>query len=93
MKFKVNEGMHIQNGIRYVKGQVVESNTDLIKAFPQKFTRVSEAEPTPDRAADIAKLEAKSAAAKKRVPVDEEEDEFKLAKPAPKTHAAHKSGK
>ena len=41
-KFKVAEGNHVQGGKVYTKGDVVESDLDLIKLFPQKFLLVQE---------------------------------------------------
>lgn len=83
-KFKVVEGMHIEGTRRYSKGDVVSSNVDLIKAFPQKFTKVEESDPR----ADYSKLEAQPAAAPQKAPIvfKDEQDEYK-----PATKAAAKS--
>ncbi len=37
-KYKVKAGIFIRRGKTFRKGQVVESEGDLVKAFPQKFT-------------------------------------------------------
>ena len=42
-KFKVKEGRHFEDGVKYEKGQVVETYRDLVAMFPEKFERVIEA--------------------------------------------------
>lgn len=36
-RFKVRAGMHVEAGKVYTKGQIVKSDEDLCKAFPEKF--------------------------------------------------------
>lgn len=42
MRFKLKEktGSHIEDGKKYKPGEVVESDRDLVAAFPEKFERV-----------------------------------------------------
>jgi hypothetical protein len=85
-KFRVVTGIHIQDGKKYTKGQVVESPHDLIKLFPQKFTRVGgEPESTSPKDWDEEeKAEELRVGGSRRSQTDEE-------KPAPhkSTHAPH----
>lgn len=40
-KFRVKAGIHIDaEGKRYKKGQIIQSDKDLLKAFPEKFEAV-----------------------------------------------------
>lgn len=45
MRFRVKMGVHVGDaGQRYTKGQVVETDNDLVSMFPNKFDRIGEAE-------------------------------------------------
>lgn len=46
-RFKVKIGIHIQDGQKYMAGQIVESFDDLTRLFPQKFERVGGEEVPP----------------------------------------------
>lgn len=41
-KFRIKAGSHVQDGKRYVKGDVVENNANLAELFKEKFEPVAE---------------------------------------------------
>jgi len=71
--FKVKAGIHIEDGKTYRKDEIVVSDKDLIKLFPQKFEdqgRVAddEEEPEPAEEPQASPPSKKSRAKKKAVP-------------------------
>ena len=39
-RFRVKMGTHVEGGVRYVEGEVVDTSLNLIAMFPQKFDKV-----------------------------------------------------
>lgn len=68
MKFKNLGGNHDENGVIYVKGDIIESDRDLDEMFTHKFQRVAEAPPEPKR--KKLKVKKKSTAKPPQEPAD-----------------------
>lgn len=48
-QFRVKSGVHVEDGTKYKKGEIVSTHYDLTKLFPEKFELVS-ADLAPDPA-------------------------------------------
>src|SRR5688500_2168743 len=46
-KYRVKAGTHVENGVVYKAGQVVETDQDLTAIFKEKFERVDYRDPAP----------------------------------------------
>jgi len=72
-KFRLLSSTHVENGMQYVSGDVIESTHDLDVMFLNKFERVMDAATKPVMGVELAKVSIKKVPVKKVEPEPEPE--------------------